>query len=76
LQGSVIFLNSRMIQPNLSSELFFTPGKNQSIEQRYQTGVQLNINQLQINLFYMLQIQSSVHYLQHMIGYQINVNIN
>jgi hypothetical protein len=76
LQGSMSLMNSRIIQPTLSVELFFTPGKSHLIEQRYQFGIQHKREHLQGVLHYTLQIQSSVYYLQHIIGYQINYFIN
>ena len=76
LQGSMSLMNSRIIQPTLSLELFFTPGKSHLIEQRYQFGIQHKREHLQGVLHYTLQIQSSVNYLQHIIGYQINYIIN
>jgi hypothetical protein len=72
LQGYISFLIEKKIQPYLSAELFYTPGKNELLEQRYQTGLQWRNSKIQGVLLCMIQTQSSVDYLQHIIGYQLN----
>jgi hypothetical protein len=57
-----------------SAEIFYTPGNNSLVEQRYLTGINTRISeQVKLVCYYMGQIQSNVKYLQNMIGIQLQV---
>lgn len=62
---------SETFRSQFSTELFYTPGQSSLFEQRYTLGLNSSItNHLKLTGFYTLQIQSSINYLQHIIGIQ------
>lgn len=67
---------SKNIEIRLASEVFYTFGAQQLIEQRHSTGCVIKFNkQLKMMPFYTLQFQSNVHYAQHILGTQVQVNL-
>lgn len=76
LQGTIFLRNTKKLQPFITAELFYTPGKHELFEQRYQSGILLKSDKMQFTTFYTLQIQSSISYVQHIIGWQLLRNIS
>ncbi|MEY4604075.1 MAG: hypothetical protein RIT43_1367 [Bacteroidota bacterium] len=67
---------SRFLETRLSSELFYSPGKDLFIEQRYSAGLAFRINtHVKFMPFYTLQWQSNVHYPQHIVGTQLQMSL-
>lgn len=67
----------KKFQPQGSAEGFFTPGKNALAEQRYAVGILIRANQkFSILAYYMGQFQSNNPYLQHILGWQAQLNLN
>jgi hypothetical protein len=58
----------------VSAEIFYTPGNQSLLEQRYLAGLNMKISeQVKLVCYYMGQFQSNVKYLQNMIGIQLQV---
>jgi hypothetical protein len=76
IQGTFCRELTKQIEARLSSEIFYTPGKQALIEQRYSTGLIWKFHQLfTIIPFYTLQWQSNVPYPQHIFGTQFQVSL-
>ncbi len=70
------YIVNQHLKPQFSAELFYTPGKENLIEQRYIIGTNFIVKHLNFLCFYMLQIQTNVAYLQHVLGWQLQFQIN
>ncbi len=76
IQGGINFISSDRLHPYFSVEYFYTPGKQELFEQRYNIGITKRTKNIQSSFFYILQRQSNVQYLQNIIGYQIHFFMN
>jgi hypothetical protein len=74
-QGLLRFFQNRKFQPGLGFEYFKTLEKNGLQETRsiFQLNYDLN-NSWRIQGFYIAQTQSSIDYLQHILGFQLQLN--
>lgn len=71
------WMEDRAVSPIVMIELFHSNDVNKLFEQRYMVGSSIDISSLlKLNLFYQLQYQSTVNYGQHIIGWQIRIELD